>query len=417
MSPTPRTVVLLMLCALSALWLPPAAAVLAVAVVVGATLADAWLVRRPPAVERSVASEVVRGQPVELVATVDPASLPAGSAVRIRQPQLAEVRVSPSEADTELRASIVATHRGGHELGPIVTATTGPLGLARWVHQHGSPTTVNSHVDLPGARRLAAAVREGSFRDPGMRRGPIGLGTDFESIREYTPDDDVRRINWAATERSDRPMVNTYREDTERDLWCLIDTGRLLASPIGDRTRLDLVLDAVAAVGAVADVLGDRVGAVVFDERVHEVIRPRRANLSRLARRLDLLQPSLVDSDYEGAFAKVGSEKRALVIVFTDLLDAAAAAPLLDAVPVLVRRHAVLIAGLADPDLVGAVDTAPTTPRDVHVATVAADLLADRDRVRARLSAAGAVVVDATEQELSSACVAAYLRLKAHARL
>src|SRR5690606_7990654 len=106
----------------------------------------------------------------------------------------------------------------------------------------------------------------GNFRDPGLRRGPIGLGTDFEAVREYTPDDDVRRINWAATERTRRPMVNTYREDTERDLWCLIDTGRLLASPIGDRTRLDLVLDAVASVGAVADVLGDRVGAVVFDE-------------------------------------------------------------------------------------------------------------------------------------------------------
>ena len=417
MSPTPRTVALLALCGISALWLPAAAAALALAVVAGAALADAWMIRRPPAVERRVPAEVVRGQPVDLVVRVDPAALPRGITVRVRQPQLAEVRITPSEADGELRATLVATHRGGHDLAPVVTATTGPLGLARWVHRHGDPTTVTSHVDLPGARRLAAAVRAGNFRDPGLRRGPIGLGTDFEAVREYTPDDDVRRINWAATERTQRPMVNTYREDTERDLWCLIDTGRLLASPIGDRTRLDLVLDAVASVGAVADVLGDRVGAVVFDEKVREVIRPRRANLSRLARRLDLLQPAISDSDYEAAFARVTAEKRALVIVFTDLLDAAAAAPLLDAMPVLVRRHAVLVAGLADPDLISAATDAPTSPRDVHVATVANDLLTDRDQVRDRLAAAGAVVVDATEDRLSSACVAAYLRLKANARL
>ena len=142
MSPTPRTVALLALCGISALWLPAAAAALALAVVAGAALADAWMIRRPPAVERRVPAEVVRGQPVDLVVRVDSAALPRGITVRVRQPQLAEVRITPSEADGELRATLGATHRGGHDLAPVVTATTGPLGLARWVHHHGDPTTV-----------------------------------------------------------------------------------------------------------------------------------------------------------------------------------------------------------------------------------------------------------------------------------
>jgi uncharacterized protein (DUF58 family) len=264
---------------------------------------------------------------------------------------------------------------------------------------------------------MAAAVRQGTFRDPGLRRGPIGLGTDFESIREYTPDDDLRHVNWLASERTGHPMVNTYREDTERDLWCLVDVGRLLASPVGDRTRLDAALDALAAVAAVADAVGDRVGAVVFDREVRRVVTPRRANAAALVRSLDDLQPALVDSDYEGAFARVGSTKRSLVIVFTDLLDAAAAQPLVEAVPVLARRHAVLVASAGDPDLAAAVTRTPVNRRDLAEAGVASDLLAERDLARSRIAASGAVVVDAPPDGLSSRCVAAYLRLKSTARI
>jgi len=212
-------------------------------------------------------------------------------------------------------------------------------------------------------------------------------------------------------------MVNQYREDTERDLWCLIDTGRLLSSPIGDRTRLDAALDAMAAVAAVADVVGDRVGAVVFDSEVRRVVKPRRANASALTRLLDDLQPSLVDSDYEGAFARVGSAKRSLVIVFTDLLDAAAAQPLLSAVPVLARRHAVLVASATDPDLTSAVVIRPSTARELAVAAVATEVLAERDLARTRLSATGAMVVDAPAERLATRCVSAYLRLKSTARI
>ncbi|CAN5909954.1 hypothetical protein BH23ACT2_BH23ACT2_19510 [soil metagenome] len=414
MSPTGRTVALLAVAGLSALWLPAVVAGVAVGAVAALWLGDAWVVRRPPTLRRSLPTEVARGVGVDVELAVEHRP---GVAVSVRQPQTADVRLDPAQGADGFAATLVVARRGRHLLAPPVTRSTGPLGLARWVHRHGAELVLNAHADLPGARRIATAVRQGSFRDPGMRRGPLGLGTDFESVRDYLPDDDVRHINWLATERTGRPMVNQYREDTERDLWCLIDAGRLLSAPVGDRTRLDVALDALAAVAAVADVVGDRVGAVVFAGEVQRVVRPRRASAAGLVRLLDDLEPTIVDSDYEAAFARVAAAKRSLVVVFTDLLDAAAAAPLLDAVPVLARRHAVVLAGVTDPDLVAAVATDPTTRRELHVATVATDLLAERDQVRVRLTAAGALVVDAAVEDLPSACVAAYLRLKSTARL
>ncbi len=414
MTPTRRAVALLAAAALSALWLPPELSAGLLALVVVLFAGDAWSVRHPPVVVREVPCEVVRGAPGLFTAT---ARARAGTTVRVRQPQTADVRIEPAEAEGGLASTVVVMLRGHHELGPVVTLSTGPLRLARWSHRHGGTAEIDAHADLPGARRLAAAVRQGTFRDPGLRRGPLGLGTDFETIRDYAPDDDIRRMNWMASERAGRPMVNQYREDTEREVWCVIDAGRLLSAPVADRTRLDVALDAVAAVAAVADVVGDRVGAVVFDSEVRRVVRPRRASAAGLVRLLDDLQPTMVDSDYEAAFGRIATAKRSLVVVFTDILDAAAAEPLLEAVPVLVRRHAVVVAGVIDPDLVASVGREPATSRDRHVASVARDLLRERDQVRGRLIGAGAVVVDVAVDRLPSACVAAYLQLKAGARV
>ena len=63
------------------------------------------------------------------------------------------------------------------------------------------------------------------------------------------------------------------------------------------------------------------------------------------------LQPRPVDSDYELAFRRAEGSKRALVVVFCDLLEEAAARPLVRAVPVLSRRHAVIVASPSDPAL------------------------------------------------------------------
>ncbi len=129
------------------------------------------------------------------------------------------------------------------------------------------------------------------------------------------------------------------------------------------------------------------------------------------------VEPRLVDSDYDLAFRTVGGAKRALVLVLTDLVDESAAQSLLDAVPVLARRHAVVVASPRDPDLDAAIRDKPSVPRDVYAAAIALDVLDARTRVVARLRHSGAQVVEAPPGRLPEACVGAYLRLKSRARL
>jgi uncharacterized protein (DUF58 family) len=383
--------------------------------VAGAFVVDAIVSRPRPVVHRRLPGVLARGVPAELALDAEPVG---AGALRLRQPLVPDVAVEPPEADGRLEASIRARRRGRHTLPGQATRMRGPLGLAAWYRRGGEAAEVLVYPDLPAAWRLVLAVRQGRFRDPGrLTRGPLGLGTDFESIRDYLPDDDFRQVNWRATARLGRPMSNQYRVEQDRDVVCLLDVGRLMAAPLGDRTRLDATVDAATAVALVADEVGDRAGVIAFDDRVRRRLSPARGGGDAVVRAVFDLEPSAVDSDYELAFRTVGSGKRAFVLVLTDLLEETAAQPLVDAMPVLARRHAVVVAGVADPDLESMVRTPPGAPADVYAAAVALDVLDARARVAAQLRRGGADVVEASPELLPAACVGAYLRAKARARL
>ena len=317
-----------------------------------------------------------------------------------------------------LEASVVARRRGRHELPPLAARSVGPLGLGAWHHRGEEPAPLRVYPDMVAARRLALAVRQGRFREEGrLTKGPLGLGTDFESVRDYLPDDDIRQVNWRVTARLGRPMSNQYRVEQDREVILLVDCGRLMAASLDDRTRLDAAVDAATAVALVADTVGDRCGAVAFDTEVRRSLGTRRAGARTVVEALYDLEPRALDSDYELAFRAVESSKRALVLVLTDLLEERAARPLVDAVPVLARRHHVAVASASDPDLERIVGTEPESPLDVYTAAAALDVLEARAGVAAQLRRAGADIVEAPPASLAAACVRAYLSAKARARL
>ncbi|MCU1429625.1 MAG: hypothetical protein JWL83_3625 [Actinomycetia bacterium] len=420
MSPTPRAALVLLVIALLALVLP-AGVVYALGVALAvAIVADALAARRDLRLRRSLPGIVARGRAVSLKVE---ATAEGRGRVVVRQPAVPDVLITPSESDGNLDAQLIARRRGRHELPAVAARREGPLGLGSWFFSGAGRTELLVYPDLPAARALAIAVRRGRFREPGRHtRGPLGLGTEFESIRDYLPDDDVRQINWRATARVGRPMSNQYRVEQDRDVVCLLDTGRLMTAPsIGTNgvrlTRLDAAVDAVAAVSLVADEIGDRCGVIAFDREVRRRIRPRRAGGDAVVRAIFDLEPRSTDSDYDLAFRNVGGAKRALVLVLTDIVDEAAGQSLLAAVPVIAKRHAVVVASLRDPDLDAAVRTPPRIARDTYAAAIAIDVHDARARVAARLRHAGADVIDAAPGQLNEACVGAYLRLKERARL
>lgn len=415
MSPTPRTAFILGGISLGALLLPLSVVALLAVALAGAAIADALRARRLPSLSQTTSDIMSRGVPSELRLQADDGS---PGHLRLRQPAPPDLTIEPAEDDDGLEAQVVPERRGRHVLPAPAVRARGPLGLGCYYGRFAGDREVLVYPDMPTAWRLALAVRRSRYRDSGdRRRGPLGLGTEFESIRDYLPDDDIRQVNWRATARLGRPMSNQYRIEQDRDVICLIDAGRLMTAPLEGRTRLDAAVDAAAAVALVADEVGDRCGAIAFDGRVQRNISPRRKGGHAVVQGIFDLEPTGADSDYELAFRQVSGMKRAYVLVFTDLLEEAAARPLIEAVPVLARRHAVAVASAADSDLIGLTIRPPETPADVYRSAAAIDVLNARGRVGTSLRAMGAEVLEAPVDKLAAACVDAYLRAKVRARL
>lgn len=381
----------------------------AIVVVVVVSTIDAFAVKKLPVTIREIGA-FSRGAPTPLKISVD---APGASRVQIRQP-LPPDMTSPESTTTgrSLETVLIPLRRGSYVLPRVAVRCDGPLGLGSWFHELGVDAPFNVYPDLPAAQRLAQAVRQRSIRAVGSRRrGPLGLGTEFESVREYRTDDDVRQINWRATARLGRPMSNNLRVEQDTDLWVLVDTGRLsgasLIATTGPVTRLDLALDAAAALGLVADDLNDRVGFVSYASQVGQVMFPRRRGGARLVETSFGLEPTDDESDHAAAFATASSNRRGLVFVFTDLIDEAAAALLLSALPALCRRHIVFIACIDDPEYVRARTFG--TPGEL---VVMADIDAALRNTVQLVQNTGAIVVTASVGKYSESMVQTYVRVR-----
>jgi len=176
-----------------------------------------------------------------------------------------------------------------------------------------------------------------------------GRGMEFASVREYTPGDDVRTIDWNVTARMDAPYVKQYVEERDLTLLLLVDVSG--SQSFGSRFLLKrdyaAELAAVLAFSAVAN--QDRVGAVLFSDRVEAYIAPRAGHdhALRIVRDLLALTPRGRGTNLTTAlrFARRVLRRRGIVAVVSDFQDTGYER----ALGILRARHDVIALHLSDP--------------------------------------------------------------------
>lgn len=320
--------------------------------------------------------------------------------------------------------------RRGDQQSALVTArSVGPMGLAGRQSSHRVPSQVRilppflSRKHLPS--RLAK-LRELDGAVPVLIRGQ---GTEFDSLREYVPGDDVRSIDWRATARRADVVVRTWRPERDRRVVIVLDTGRTSAGRVGvDPTsgdpngwpRLDWSMDAALLLAALASRAGDHVDFIAHDRvpRAGVYGATRSQLLPQLVEAMAPLQPALVESDAAATVATVQRRirRRALVVLLTDLNSSALDEGLMGVLPRLAARHHVVLAAVGDPRVdrlaAGRADAA-----QVYDAAAAERSRNDRGAAAARLRRHGVDVVDAMPEELAPALADRYLAMKASGKL
>lgn len=331
------------------------------------------------------------------------------------------VRLAPG-SQREATTTVTPSRRGRYAMRRLVVRIDGPLGLGSRQRVRSAPRILRVYPVFRSRDEAELRINKARVLQVGLRSAQgRGSGTEFDQLREYTVDDEFRRIDWAATARSSRAIVRTYRAEQNQTVISLLDTGRVMAGRVADVPRLEHAMDAVMMLTTVSTALGDRAGLVAFDHAVRGVVTPghSRRQLSRVTEAMYDLEPALAESNYRGAFAETLSRfrRRAMLVVFTDLVEQAVAETLLPALPLVARSHIVVVAAVQDPEVVRWALSAPEDASGAYRKAAAMDALDERRRTTGRLRGLGATVVDAPPGELAGRLADAYLRVKATGRL
>jgi uncharacterized protein (DUF58 family) len=166
-----------------------------------------------------------------------------------------------------------------------------------------------------------------------------GRGMSFAEVREYQFGDEVRFIDWNVSARMDRPYVKVFEEEREQTLMILFD-----ASGSGDfgtsvQTKRELMVEMAAVVAFSAIRNNDKVGLLMFSDRVEKFIPPKKgkSHVLRLIRELLTFEPKRKGTRIESAleYALHVLNRRSVVFLMSDLFDEGFDKPL----RAMARRH------------------------------------------------------------------------------
>lgn len=328
----------------------------------------------------------------------------------------------PARGVLTVSTTIAPSRRGRFRPSEVVWRVDGPLGLAARQGRSQLPATLRVYPRFRSREEAELRIDRARILEVGLRSAKgRGGGTDFDQLRDYTVDDESRRIDWSATARAGRPIVRTFRAERNQNVVVAFDNGRVMAGRVSGIPRSEFAMDAALLVTTVATRLGDRCGLLVFDREVRATVQPGhgRGQLGKVTEALYELEPALVDSDYATAFTQllVRFRRRSLIVLLTDLVEQAVGESLLPALPVITRSHLLLVGAIQDPEVRAWAEAPVTDQESAYRQAAAARTLRARARAAARLRAAGATVVDVPPHLLAAQLGDAYLEMKAAGRL
>jgi len=152
-----------------------------------------------------------------------------------------------------------------------------------------------------------------------------GQGMEFLDVREYVAGDDIRAIHWGVTARLNHPYIKRFREERELTILIAVDMSHSHRFGTRNRYKSELTAEIVALLSFAALKNNDKVGLILFSDRVESYIPPRktRSHALRLVRDALGFRPEGTGTDVAGALEYINrvQKRRAIVFVVSDFID------------------------------------------------------------------------------------------------
>lgn len=307
--------------------------------------------------------------------------------------------------------------RGEYSFGHLFVFISSPIGLLRRRFTTAEPSMVKVYPAYQQLRKFQLLAISGNTLTGAKKVRRLGHSMEFEKIKDYVQGDDVRTINWKATARSNNPMVNTFTDARQQQIYCLIDKGRNMKMPFEGMTLLDHSINAALALLNVALLKQDKAGLITYSNKVSDIIIAdrRTTQLQLIMETLYKQQTQFKESDYEAVWSAIhrGINQRSLILLFTNFETYSSMERQLPFLKKIAQRHLACVVFFRNTLLKEIHESNPDNIEGIYIKTIADQFDMEKRQIVKELRRHGILSILTTPQALSVDVVNKYLELKA----
>jgi uncharacterized protein (DUF58 family) len=322
-----------------------------------------------------------------------------------------------SNEKQDFKYFVFPTKRGAFTFGNIHIKFQGRLKLCTKIFKLNLSEEYKVYPNMKNLRKYKLNMcNNRSFKQGQKALKIIGKGTSFESLREYVAGDEYRKINWKATARENKLILNQYEPEKNQHVHILIDTGRPMSYTVRGYRKLDLVVNTALVLSDIVNQNGDKSGLMLFNTKVDNMIMPGKGagHRSKIMEALYHIDSTNQTSNYDEAFYyfKKKERHRSIVFFFTDFNTVEEAEGILKVLPAISRHNLVVLVLIKNESIEAISSLQIKSKEDLFNKGVALEIIDDRHKIIKILNRKGILCIECVPEKLEYTVVNKYIQVK-----
>ncbi|MET3535685.1 DUF58 domain-containing protein [Chryseobacterium limigenitum] len=308
--------------------------------------------------------------------------------------------------------------RGEYNFGSLNIYASSPIGFISKRFRFQKDANLASYPSFVHLRKYELMALQSEFLLGGIKKiRKLGHTMEFEQIKEYVPGDDIRTINWKATSKTNRLMVNQFQDEKSQRIFMLIDTGRTMKMPFNGLSLLDYSINATMALSHIILKKGDRAGMMTFSKKTENKIAAenKSGQLKKISEALYNINTNFFESDFNRLYqdVKYSINQRSLILLFTNFETLDGLNRQLKYLRGIAKNHLLVVVFFKNAELHTLINKNPESMQEIYDEIIAEKFEFEKKLIIQELRKYGIYTVYTLPENLNIDVINKYLEIKA----
>ncbi|SDQ32171.1 Uncharacterized conserved protein, DUF58 family, contains vWF domain [Chryseobacterium soldanellicola] len=323
-----------------------------------------------------------------------------------------------SGKNTYFQYTLEPKERGEYHFGSLNIYASSPVGFISKRFKFQKDANLPSYPSFIHLRKYELMALQSEFLLGGIKKiRKLGHTMEFEQIKEYVPGDDIRTINWKATSKTNRLMVNQFQDEKAQRIFMLIDKGRTMKMPFNGLSLLDYSINATMALSHIILKKGDRAGMMTFSKKTENKIAAenKSGQLKKISEALYNINTNFFESDFNRLYqdVKYSINQRSLILLFTNFETLDGLNRQLKYLRGIAKNHLLVVVFFKNAELQTLIHKNPESMQEIYDEIIAEKFEFEKKLIIQELRKYGIYTVYTLPENLNIDVINKYLEIKA----